>query len=107
MTSNTDSTAAKTAMLFGVAGFLAGILLAPKSGKESRQDLANKTKDLKDRMSSTKGQIKDMAHDTAEDIKSTTKKTIRRAKDISTKNSDDMNEDSEGMEFSSQGSTNR
>jgi gas vesicle protein len=33
--------------LAGAAGYLAGILTAPKSGKDTRQDIANKAEDVK------------------------------------------------------------
>src|SRR3989344_462881 len=36
------------ALVAGVAGYVAGILTAPKSGKETRADLADKTDELKD-----------------------------------------------------------
>lgn len=44
-------TARKVALgsaLAGAAGYLAGILTAPKSGKDTRQDIANKAEDVKD-----------------------------------------------------------
>ena len=36
-------------VLAAAAGAVAGLLLAPKSGKETRQDLADKANDMKDR----------------------------------------------------------
>lgn len=36
------------AIIAGVAGYFAGILTAPKSGKETRDDIANKAGDIKD-----------------------------------------------------------
>lgn len=36
------------AMLAGVAGYVTGILTAPKSGKETREDIADKAEDLKE-----------------------------------------------------------
>lgn len=35
-------------MIGGVTGYLAGILTAPKSGKETREDIADKAVDIKD-----------------------------------------------------------
>ncbi len=35
------------ALIAGVAGYITGILTAPKSGKETRKDIANKAGDLK------------------------------------------------------------
>ncbi|MBI5906841.1 YtxH domain-containing protein [Candidatus Saccharibacteria bacterium] len=36
------------AAIAGVAGYLAGILTAPKSGKQTRTDIANKAEDIKE-----------------------------------------------------------
>lgn len=36
-------------VLAAAAGAVAGLLLAPKSGKETRQDLANKANEMKDK----------------------------------------------------------
>ncbi len=36
------------ALIAGAAGYLAGILTAPKSGKETRADISDKAKDAKD-----------------------------------------------------------
>ena len=67
--------------VFGaVAGFVTGILLAPKSGKETRQDIKNtalKTKDTvvteaekaKDATLRKANELKDKAEDVAEDVK--------------------------------------
>ena len=43
-------------VLIAIGSFIAGILLAPKSGKETRQDLMDKTDELK-------GKAKDSLHD--------------------------------------------
>lgn len=49
MTSNrTGRKFALGALIGGVAGFVTGILTAPKSGKETRADLADKADELKD-----------------------------------------------------------
>ena len=37
-----------SALLAGAAGYLAGILTAPKSGRQTRQDIADKAGELKD-----------------------------------------------------------
>lgn len=42
--------------LGSVVGMIAGIMLAPKSGKETRQDIVQKTKEIKE---NTKNTIKD------------------------------------------------
>lgn len=45
---NTGQKLAIGAALGGVAGYLAGILTAPKSGKETRKDIAAKSGEVKD-----------------------------------------------------------
>jgi len=44
---NTGKKVAIGAALAGIGGYLAGILTAPKSGKETRNDIADKADDLK------------------------------------------------------------
>ena len=50
------------------AGFAAGILTAPKSGKETRQDLKNKAGDMKEK-----------AGDVAKDVEAKTKQFAAKA----------------------------
>lgn len=69
--------------VFGaVAGFVTGVLLAPKSGKETRQDIKNtalKTKDAvvdeaekaKDATVRKANELKNKAEDAVEDVKET------------------------------------
>ncbi|MGH7156567.1 MAG: YtxH domain-containing protein [Candidatus Saccharimonadales bacterium] len=57
----------------GVAGYLAGILTAPKSGEQTRKDLANKAGDLKD---DATGQLEDLNDELKDLIQSTKVKTI-------------------------------
>jgi gas vesicle protein len=57
----------------GAAGYLAGILTAPKSGKQTRGDIVNKAEDLKD---DTVDQLQDLNDELKELIKSTKVKTI-------------------------------
>jgi len=59
--------------LIGVAaGALAGVLLAPKSGKETRKDIANKAKEYtaKGKEMAIKGEkvVKGAIHDAAEKV---------------------------------------
>lgn len=57
----------------GAAGYLAGVLTAPKAGKETRQDIADKAEDLKE---GTEDQLQDL-HDELKDlIKLTKLKTV-------------------------------
>lgn len=45
---NSTKKIALGAVLAGIGGYLAGILTAPKSGKETREDIANKTEEIKE-----------------------------------------------------------
>jgi gas vesicle protein len=45
---NTGRKIALGALVAGAAGYVAGILTAPKSGKETRQDIADKAAELKE-----------------------------------------------------------
>lgn len=53
----------KNILLAAAAGFIAGILFAPKSGKETREDINEKVEDAKqftsDRIAQAKGMVKD------------------------------------------------
>ena len=84
---------ALTIAAVAVGAFVAGILLAPKSGKETRQDLMDKAKDykgkasagmeevkkgaavVKDELVDSAGNMKDIAKDAAGGVK----RTARRA----------------------------
>lgn len=90
MSQHTGSSIAKTAMFFGAAGFLAGIFYAPKSGKESREELAVKTAELKRYLAATKAQIKDIAQQRAEEVKSAASKVAKRTGKGTTPASDEM-----------------
>lgn len=68
-------TAGKTILTFlggAVAGVLAGILLAPKSGKETREVIAKRATDIRDEIGSTleaNGQkIKTLANSTIAEV---------------------------------------
>lgn len=60
-------------LIAGAAGYLAGILTAPKSGKETRQDIADKAGDVKD---SAEDQLKDLNEELKGLIKTTKTKTV-------------------------------
>lgn len=45
---NTGKKVAVSAMIAGVVGYVTGILTAPKSGKQTRHDIAEGTEDLKE-----------------------------------------------------------
>lgn len=54
--------------LGAVAGVIAGILLAPKSGKETRKDIADKYNQIKDDIIDKVKNVKDLTKDKYEDI---------------------------------------
>ena len=53
-----------------VAGFTAGVLTAPKSGKETRKDLKKKANELKKDADKCAAKAKTVAKDTAASLKS-------------------------------------
>jgi gas vesicle protein len=59
--------------LAGLAGYVAGILTAPKSGKQTRKDITDKATDLKD---DTQDQLQDLHDELKGLIKSTKLKTV-------------------------------
>jgi len=61
------------ATIAGAAGYLAGILTAPKSGKQTREDIGNKAVDVKDE---SVMQLEDMEADLSDLLKKTKNKTI-------------------------------
>ncbi len=52
-----------------IAGFVAGILLAPKSGKQTRQDLKNKAHHAKQYADDKAVQVKGAIHDGVDSLK--------------------------------------
>ena len=57
----------------GLAGYVTGILTAPKSGKQTRDDIAGKAEDLKD---NAEGQLLDLNEELKDLIKTTKDKTM-------------------------------
>lgn len=57
----------------GVAGYLTGILTAPKSGQQTRHDIADKAEDAKD---SAEDQLRDLNDELRDKIKATKVKTV-------------------------------
>ncbi|MDB5167518.1 MAG: hypothetical protein JWN26_663 [Candidatus Saccharibacteria bacterium] len=53
-----------------VAGFVGGILLAPKSGKEMRQDIMHKKDEIQDKAQRSLNSIKKNASTIKDDVKS-------------------------------------
>ncbi|MBI2588708.1 YtxH domain-containing protein [Candidatus Saccharibacteria bacterium] len=61
------------ALIAGIGGYLAGILTAPKSGKETREDIAEKAEDLKD---DAQEQLQKASDELGELIKTAKTKTL-------------------------------
>lgn len=59
--------------LAGAAGYLAGVLTAPKTGKETRQDIASKASDAG---ADTVSQLQDLEKELKDVIKATKVKTV-------------------------------
>jgi len=75
------------ALIGAGAGFVAGILTAPKSGKETRADIKSKASDVKAKAKAKAGQAKikaaavtDDVKEKAVDLKSRTERAIDGAK---------------------------
>jgi gas vesicle protein len=67
--------------LFGAAvGVVAGILTAPKSGKETRQDIKDKAEDLKDKAVQKKDEAMERAEELVGDVKARATGTPRNPK---------------------------
>lgn len=60
-----------------IIGAIAGIMLAPKSGKETRQDIANKTREVKENAKNT---IKDSIG-TIKEVEGKVKERVKEFKD--------------------------
>lgn len=52
----------------GLLGTVAGVLLAPKSGEETREDLKSAAKDAKEKLIDTKDDLKEKGKDLIEDV---------------------------------------
>lgn len=64
-------------VMIAAGSFIAGILLAPKSGKETRRDLMNKANNYKSKASDSLDQVKKGADSVKEDIVETSKQAQR------------------------------
>ncbi len=68
--------------IFGaIVGLAAGILTAPKSGKETRADLKMKAEDMKNKATDVIEDVKDTATKKAEDIKNKATDVVEDVKD--------------------------
>jgi gas vesicle protein len=69
-------------LIFGaVAGFFAGVLSAPQSGKKTRKDIKDSAVDLKKKAISTAEDVADRAVDVAEDVRDRALNTVDDLKD--------------------------
>jgi gas vesicle protein len=60
-------------MLAGVAGYVTGLLTAPRSGKETRQEIGDKVVDVKE---SAQAQLEELNEELRDLIKATKQKTV-------------------------------
>lgn len=67
---NTGKKVAIGALIAGVGGYLAGILTAPQSGKETREDIADKAGDIKDDAGAQLQKAQDELADTLKEAQS-------------------------------------
>lgn len=66
------------AIIGAAAGVVAGILTAPKSGKETRADLKNKAGDLKKKAEATSKDAKKLASEKVDSIREEIEKNIKK-----------------------------
>ncbi|MBI4034372.1 YtxH domain-containing protein [Candidatus Saccharibacteria bacterium] len=69
------------ALVAGVAGYVAGLLTAPKSGKETRQDLADKADQLKNEAEAKLESARDELEQLLTDTKSKTRLLSAKARE--------------------------
>lgn len=65
-----------SALLFGIIGFAAGLLFAPKSGRETREQLRRKSDEMRNRANTAK----DKATEKLNEVKSSASQTAERAR---------------------------
>ncbi len=68
---------AGAAAIGGAAGLAAGVLFAPKSGKETRKDIATKANEIKDTVVDKAGDLKAGLQDKATDLKTDIQSEVR------------------------------
>lgn len=73
------------AIVGAAVGIAAGILTAPKSGKETRDDIKQKASDAKRKAASTKDELIFKAEETADDLRQLAAEKIKGLKDDSRK----------------------
>lgn len=73
------------ALVAGAAGYLAGILTAPKSGQETRTDIANKAEDVKE-------EVETQLQETHDDLENLLKSAKSKTLGLSSKTRTEFNE---------------
>jgi len=68
-------------VLGAVAGVVAGLLTAPKSGKETRAELKRKKDDAQDKATAKVNEVRGKANDKAEELKGRAREAANDAKD--------------------------
>jgi len=67
-------------LFWALTGFIAGLLLAPKSGKETRENMRTSYFEMKDKILENLSQIKDITKDTYENVVNSVVKGYEEAK---------------------------
>ena len=83
------------------AGFIAGMLLAPKSGKETRQDLMDKAHGAKKVAGEKADHMKDVMHDVGSEMSDFAENTKRRFGRVAREEKDMMKEAQSRMDRTS------
>lgn len=78
----------------GAIGTIAGILLAPKSGEETRKLLSESAQDMARRADETAKQIQSKADDAVSDLQKKGEEIKEKLQDLISKQKDSKNEDS-------------
>lgn len=68
------------AVVAALSGFVAGVLTAPKSGKETRDDLKNDALKAKDTVTKEAEKAKELATEKVEEVKQKAEKTVKDVK---------------------------
>lgn len=78
------------ALLGAVAGAVAGVLMAPKAGKETRKDIANTAERIKNDISDRLGRTANITKDTYHEVVDAVMRKYQEAKEISKDEAQDL-----------------
>ncbi len=82
-TSNTGSATAALTFLAGIgAGVAAGLLLAPRNGEETRQQIRNKLAEARDKARQKMEEKKDIVKSKLDDVKDTAGEAVREGREM-------------------------